>query len=408
MSTTPAFSPGPCTTSLPRVGRRFRCTLLDLYEQCSLHITLKMPSSVMFGSRPRILWMRAYSSRVTPCSAAIYGVTRISVLAVAIYQPTCEGRSCTAPPQKQFPLPYRSSCGLCGADERFDHGMEYNQAVGGAERRFDGAFGMGHESGDIAPAVADASDIVNGAVGIAGVVVGTIGRRIVENNLMIFFEICERGFVAIVVAVGMRDRNLEDLTFLRSIGEWRARLLDADVDVAADEAQAAVPHHGAGKEARFTQNLEAVADAQDHAAAFREFFDGFHHRRKTRDGASAQVIAVGESAGQDNGIAICQILRLVPDEFDGLFQDVADSVKRVVVTIGPGENDDSKFHVAPAPCGIAGTSILAHAHEFRRDRIKQEENNAETQRARRNRKVEEKPASEDGRYRDLPGESGFF
>src|SRR5579864_6552776 len=84
MSTTPAFSPGPCTTSLPRVGRRFRCTLLDLYEQCSLHITLKIPSSVMLGSRPRICWMRAYSSRVTPCSEAISGVTLTSTLAVAI------------------------------------------------------------------------------------------------------------------------------------------------------------------------------------------------------------------------------------------------------------------------------------------------------------------------------------
>src|SRR5271170_3383298 len=84
MSTTPAFSPGPCTTSFPRVGRRFRCTLLDLYEQCSLHITLKMPSSVMLGSRSRICWMRSYSSRVTPCSAAISGVTLISALAVAI------------------------------------------------------------------------------------------------------------------------------------------------------------------------------------------------------------------------------------------------------------------------------------------------------------------------------------
>src|SRR5580658_4567146 len=84
MSTTPAFSPGPCTTSLPRVGRRFRCTLLDLYEQCSLHITLKMPSSVMFGSRPSIFLTRAYSSEVSPCSAAISGVTLTSVGAVAI------------------------------------------------------------------------------------------------------------------------------------------------------------------------------------------------------------------------------------------------------------------------------------------------------------------------------------
>ena len=45
MSTTPAFSPGPWMTRGPFVGRRRRCTRLDLYEQCSLHITLKTPSS---------------------------------------------------------------------------------------------------------------------------------------------------------------------------------------------------------------------------------------------------------------------------------------------------------------------------------------------------------------------------
>src|SRR5256885_6538995 len=41
-----------------------------------------------------------------------------------------------------------------------------------------------------------------------------------------------------------------------------------------------------------------------------------YHRRKTRDGAGAQIIAVGKSAGQDDGVAIRQIFRLVPDKFD--------------------------------------------------------------------------------------------
>ncbi len=45
MSTTPAFSPGPWITRVPFVGRRRRWTRDDLYEQCSLHITLKTPSS---------------------------------------------------------------------------------------------------------------------------------------------------------------------------------------------------------------------------------------------------------------------------------------------------------------------------------------------------------------------------
>src|SRR5207245_8579307 len=101
-------------------------------------------------------------------------------------------------------------------------------------------------------------------------------------------------------------------------------------------------------------------DTQDHAAGLGEFLDGLHHRRKSRDGASPQIVAVGESAGQDDGVAIREILGLVPYEFDGLLQDVADGVKSVVVAIGPGENDDSKFHAVVAPCCIAGTPILAH------------------------------------------------
>jgi len=47
----------------------------DLYEQCSLHITEKMPSSVKFGVRPRIATARSNSSSVSPCSIARAGVT---------------------------------------------------------------------------------------------------------------------------------------------------------------------------------------------------------------------------------------------------------------------------------------------------------------------------------------------
>src|SRR5436190_21912897 len=73
----PAFSPGPCTTSLLRVGNLLRCTREDLYEQCSLHITLKMPSSVRVGSRPpSSCLIFSYSSGVRPCSRMSSGVIR--------------------------------------------------------------------------------------------------------------------------------------------------------------------------------------------------------------------------------------------------------------------------------------------------------------------------------------------
>ena len=59
---------------MPRVGRRFRCTRLDLYEQCSDHITEKIPSSVSDGVRPISFSMRAYSSGVMLCSFSSAGV----------------------------------------------------------------------------------------------------------------------------------------------------------------------------------------------------------------------------------------------------------------------------------------------------------------------------------------------
>src|SRR5690349_23144338 len=74
MSITPAFSPGPWMTQGARVGSPRRCTLEDLYEQCSFHMAEKMPSSVMVGSRPISARMRAYSSGLRPCAAISSGV----------------------------------------------------------------------------------------------------------------------------------------------------------------------------------------------------------------------------------------------------------------------------------------------------------------------------------------------
>src|SRR3954462_5720254 len=84
ISTTPAFSPGPQITRGPDVGSFRSHTFDDLYEQCSLHITEKMPSSVRFGVRPRIAQARANSSPLSPCSATRSGMT---VLPVTRYAP---------------------------------------------------------------------------------------------------------------------------------------------------------------------------------------------------------------------------------------------------------------------------------------------------------------------------------
>src|SRR3954466_12669603 len=74
MSITPAFSPGPWITHGAVVGSFFRWIRELLYEQCSDHMTEKMPSSVMFGSRPSACSTLSYSSGEKPCSATILGV----------------------------------------------------------------------------------------------------------------------------------------------------------------------------------------------------------------------------------------------------------------------------------------------------------------------------------------------
>src|SRR5258708_7285866 len=74
MSTTPAFSPGPWMTRGPLVGSRDRWMRDDLYEQCSLHITLNTPSSVYEGVRPSVSTRPLYSSSVMWCVRTMFEV----------------------------------------------------------------------------------------------------------------------------------------------------------------------------------------------------------------------------------------------------------------------------------------------------------------------------------------------
>src|SRR5687767_7387132 len=74
MSITLAFSPIPASilpagVSCGMSPNFFRCTLEDLYEQCSLHITEYIASSQLVGRRFRMLRIRWYSSRFSPSSA---------------------------------------------------------------------------------------------------------------------------------------------------------------------------------------------------------------------------------------------------------------------------------------------------------------------------------------------------
>src|SRR6476659_8368495 len=172
---------------------------------------------------------------------------------------------------------------------------------------------MWHEAGDVAFAIADAGDVVHGAVWITGSVVGSLRSGVVKENLTVFLQLGERGIVDVIVAVAVSDGNLEDLALGGGAGEWRVGFFDANMHVPADKAQTGIAHHSAREQTCLAQNLETVAYAENHAATLGEFFDRLHDRRKTGNGTGAQIVAVGKSAGQNDGVAASQVLRLVPD-----------------------------------------------------------------------------------------------
>src|SRR5438132_13256593 len=150
MSTTPAFSPGPWMTCGPSVGSFLRKERELLYEQCSLHITENIPSSVRFGSCPRRVTIFCDSSSVSPCL-----VMRSLVMATGVRVAFSESlRS-----QDGF---WRMSSPLYGVEQR-----EQDQSpVFVPEERVGATFWVGHHAEDIPGSVRDARDVVERAVGI--------------------------------------------------------------------------------------------------------------------------------------------------------------------------------------------------------------------------------------------------
>ena len=115
-----------------------------------------------------------------------------------------------------------------------------------------------------------------------------------------------------------------------------------------------VAHQHARQQARLAQDLEAVADAEDEAAALGVALDRAHDRRTRRDRPAAQIVAIGEAAGQDDEVdAVGQIRLGVPDDGGGVAGEVAERAGGVAFAIGAGEEDDGGFHRRAQAISIA-------------------------------------------------------
>ena len=98
--------------------------------------------------------------------------------------------------------------------------------------------------------------------------------------------------------------------------------------------------------------LEAVADAEHEPAIGGELADSRHDRRELGDGPATEVVAVGEAAGEDDGIDARERGGIVPDELGGLPEVMRDRVEGIVVAVATGEDNDAKFHAGCLVWGV--------------------------------------------------------
>src|SRR5206468_6908490 len=108
-----------------------------------------------------------------------------------------------------------------------------------------------------------------------------------------------------------------------------------------------IAEHRAWQEARLTENLKPVADAEDGTAGSGEIGDGRHDRREPRDRAGSQIIPVGKASWQHDHVRTLQRGFLVPDELGLLAEHMLRRVIGIVIAVRTGKDDDAEFHSAP-------------------------------------------------------------
>ena len=116
------------------------------------------------------------------------------------------------------------------------------------------------------------------------------------------------------------------------------------IDVLQTNFSPGIPQQRAGQKSGFHQNLKSVTDADHRAATGGKLLHACHHRRKFGDGAATKIVAIGESARQDDSIDVTQLVRIMPDKFGRLPEILRDCVPRVVIAIASRKDNDTKVH----------------------------------------------------------------
>src|SRR6266446_10802467 len=206
---------------------------------------------------------------------------------------------------------------------------------------------MGHHSQYIASGTADAGDIFERSVGIRLLCDFALRVRVPADDAVVALQFGERRLIAKIIAFHVADGDGQYLALAARVRKRGLVVFDSHLHRFANIFQSDVAHQRSGQQSRLAQNLEAVADAEHQSAAGRELANGFHDRRELGDGAGAKVVAEGEASGDDDGVAVLEVVRVVPQECYGLLRDLLDGPESIVIAVRSGENNDAKFHRNP-------------------------------------------------------------
>src|SRR5450830_621124 len=292
-------------------------------------MTPKRASSKSSGSRPTSSTMHAYSASVRPTRAA---------------------RSAPG----SFILP---------PFEFLDHGLQDEQAVGSTQQLLRRPLGMRHHAGHIALSVDDARDVRDRAVWIVLLVHRTVRSAIAKDHLPLLFHDSQRRCVDSIVAIAVSNGQPEHLPGLAAACEHSVRILDAHRYGVAEKGQVTVAQQGARQQSCFCEQLEAVADAQDHASPAGKPDHRLHERCEPRDGSRPQVIAVRKTARQDHAVEARQVRLAMPEILDIPAKNIVKSTVRIYVAVGTREDGNRKPH-APSSKMVqeyASTTVLARS-----------------------------------------------
>ena len=106
----------------------------------------------------------------------------------------------------------------------------------------------------------------------------------------------------------MTDGNGQHLARLTRISKRSVYILHANLHRLADILKADVAHQRSRKQARFTENLETIANTEYQTAALSELLHRLHHGRKLGNRAGTQIIPISKTARHDDGITVLQVV----------------------------------------------------------------------------------------------------